>query len=205
MAPPRRASTANRHGPARSAAAGDRCAHRPPTAGDRDVAGKPPAGTRRSAPRGGQEPSGIQTRRRAASEQRRPRGRAGAHRAPGPRTANVRCHCDCGESGLNWVGDDGDRRLEGRLETARPSRAARLPYRSERSRMTSTKRHRTETATARAKSEMQRADRDRRIAQIITARHELATDRRVGGRAWLKGRAVGGTDPRYMHLEAWHD
>lgn len=52
---------------------------------------------------------------------------------------------------------------------------------------------------------MQRADRDRRIAQIITASHELATDRRVGGRAWLNGREAGGTDPRYMHLEAWHD
>lgn len=30
-------------------------------------------------------------------------------------------------------------------------------------------------------------------------------DVRVGGRAWLNGREVGGTDPRYTHLEASHD
>jgi len=44
---------------------------------------------------------------------------------------------------------------------------------------------------------MHRADGDRRVGQIIKARREVATDR-VGGRAWLNGREVGGADPRYM-------
>ena len=35
------------------------------------------------------------------------------------------------------------------------------------------------------------------------ARDDLAT--RGVGRAWLNGREVGGTDPRYTHLEASHD
>jgi hypothetical protein len=51
---------------------------------------------------------------------------------------------------------------------------------------------------------MNRADGDRRIGQTINARRELATHR-VGGRAWLNGRELGGTDPRYMQLEASHD
>jgi hypothetical protein len=51
---------------------------------------------------------------------------------------------------------------------------------------------------------MHRAEGDRRVGQIIKARRELAT-RRVGGRAWLNGREVGGADPRYTHLEASHD
>jgi hypothetical protein len=50
---------------------------------------------------------------------------------------------------------------------------------------------------------MHRADGDRRVGQIIKARRALAT--RVGGRAWLNGREVGGADPRYMQLEASHD
>jgi hypothetical protein len=51
---------------------------------------------------------------------------------------------------------------------------------------------------------MHRADGDRRVGQIIKARRELASDR-VGGRAWLNGRELGGAHPRYMHLEASHD
>jgi len=51
---------------------------------------------------------------------------------------------------------------------------------------------------------MHRADGDRRVGQIIKARRELATHR-VGGRAWLNGREVGGAVLRYKHLEATHD
>jgi hypothetical protein len=51
---------------------------------------------------------------------------------------------------------------------------------------------------------MKRADGDRRVGQIIKARRDLATHR-VGGRAWLNGRELGGADPRYTQLEASHD
>ena len=51
---------------------------------------------------------------------------------------------------------------------------------------------------------MHRADDDRRAGQSIKARHALARPR-VGGRAWLNGREVGGAVPRYKHLEASHD
>jgi hypothetical protein len=51
---------------------------------------------------------------------------------------------------------------------------------------------------------MNRADGDRRLGQTIKARRDLASHR-VGGRAWLSGREVGGADPRYMHLEGSHD
>jgi hypothetical protein len=51
---------------------------------------------------------------------------------------------------------------------------------------------------------MHRADGDRRVGQIIKARRE-PTSHRVGGRAWLNGRELGGADPRYVHLEASHD
>jgi hypothetical protein len=51
---------------------------------------------------------------------------------------------------------------------------------------------------------MNRADGDRRVGQTIKARHDLATHR-VGDRAWLNGRELGGTDRRYTHLEASHD
>ncbi len=70
--------------------------------------------------------------------------------------------------------------------------------------MTGAERHRTEKRGCQAEGELHRADGDRRVGQIIKARRELATQR-VGGRAWLNGREVGGTDPRYMHLEASHD
>jgi hypothetical protein len=51
---------------------------------------------------------------------------------------------------------------------------------------------------------MHRADGDRRVGQIVKGRRELPTHR-VGGRAWLNGRELGGADLRYMHLEASHD
>jgi hypothetical protein len=51
---------------------------------------------------------------------------------------------------------------------------------------------------------MHRAAGDRRVGQIVKARRELATHR-VGGRAWLNGRELGGADRRYMHLEASYD
>jgi hypothetical protein len=70
--------------------------------------------------------------------------------------------------------------------------------------MTSTERHRTATGVARRRGERHRAEGDRRVGQIIKARRELATHR-VGGRAWLNGREVGGANPRHAHLEASHD
>jgi hypothetical protein len=70
--------------------------------------------------------------------------------------------------------------------------------------MTSTERHRAETGAARRRGGLHHADGDRRVGQVIAARRELAT-RRVGGRAWLNGREVGGADSRYTQLEASHD
>ena len=70
--------------------------------------------------------------------------------------------------------------------------------------MTSKERHRTETGAARRRGELHRADGDRRVGRIIKAKRELATQR-VGGRAWLNGREVGGADPRYTYLEGSHD
>jgi hypothetical protein len=70
--------------------------------------------------------------------------------------------------------------------------------------MTSTERYRTAAEAARRRGGMHRADGDRRVGQVIKARRELASQR-VGGRAWLNGREVGGADPRYTHLEASHD
>lgn len=54
------------------------------------------------------------------------------------------------------------------------------------------------------RGELHRAEGDRRARQIIKARRALARPR-VGGRAWLNGREVGGAARRYMHLEASHD
>jgi hypothetical protein len=70
--------------------------------------------------------------------------------------------------------------------------------------MTSRERHRTATRAARRRGGLHRADGDRRVGQIIKARRELASQR-VGGRAWLNGRELGGADPRYTHLEASQD
>jgi hypothetical protein len=70
--------------------------------------------------------------------------------------------------------------------------------------MTSAEQHRTATRAARRRGKMHRSDGDRRVGQIIKARRASAGPR-VGGRAWLNGREVGGADPRYVHLEASHD
>jgi hypothetical protein len=70
--------------------------------------------------------------------------------------------------------------------------------------MTSTERYRTAAEAARRRGGMHRAEGDRRVGQVIKARRELASQR-VGGRAWLNGREVGGADPRYTQLEASHD
>ncbi len=69
--------------------------------------------------------------------------------------------------------------------------------------MTSTDRH-TAAGAARRRGELHHADGDRRVGQNIKAKRALAGPR-VGGRAWLNGREVGGADPRYTHLETSHD
>ncbi len=45
---------------------------------------------------------------------------------------------------------------------------------------------------------------EQRLSQAIRARRHL-TSPRGGGRAWINGREVGGTDPRYAHLETSND
>jgi hypothetical protein len=57
--------------------------------------------------------------------------------------------------------------------------------------------------TARAPVQSHRDDRRRRLMQAIDARRGLKS--RGSGRAWINGREVGGTDPRYLHLERTHD
>jgi hypothetical protein len=69
--------------------------------------------------------------------------------------------------------------------------------------MTSNERHRATEGAARRRGELHRAAGDRRVGQAIKVRHALAS--RGVGRAWLNGRELGGTDPRYTHLEASHD
>jgi hypothetical protein len=69
--------------------------------------------------------------------------------------------------------------------------------------MTNTERYRAAAKAARRRGGLHRADGDRRVGQATEARRDLAT-RRVG-RAWLNGRELGGTDPRYMHLSGSHD
>lgn len=44
--------------------------------------------------------------------------------------------------------------------------------------------------------------RDPRTPRAIEARRRLT---RATGRAWVNGREVGGTDPRYAHLGRSHD
>ena len=46
----------------------------------------------------------------------------------------------------------------------------------------------------------QGAARRRRLAQTVEARRKLAR-----GRAWINGREIGGTDPRWAHLSVSHD
>ncbi|MEJ7750989.1 MAG: hypothetical protein WKF32_06025 [Thermoleophilaceae bacterium] len=47
-------------------------------------------------------------------------------------------------------------------------------------------------------------DRDRRMLRTVQARRRL-TSPRGGGRAWINGREVGGSDPRYAHLAGSYD
>ncbi|CAN5205504.1 hypothetical protein BH20ACT20_BH20ACT20_01640 [soil metagenome] len=47
-------------------------------------------------------------------------------------------------------------------------------------------------------------DRDRRMFRTVQARRRL-TSPRGGGRAWINGREVGGSDPRYAHLAGSYD
>ena len=68
--------------------------------------------------------------------------------------------------------------------------------------MTST-RQRATAGAARRRGDLHHADGDRRVGRAIDARRDL-TNRRVG-RAWINGREVGGTDPRYIQLSESHD
>ena len=68
--------------------------------------------------------------------------------------------------------------------------------------MTSTQQQATAGAAQR-RGDLHRADGDRRVGQTIDARRGFAT--RGVGRAWVNGREVGGTDPRYIHLSESHD
>jgi hypothetical protein len=49
-------------------------------------------------------------------------------------------------------------------------------------------------------------DRGRRVSRAMAARRRLdrgserPRDRRGGGRLWVNGRELGGTDPRFAHL-----
>ena len=47
--------------------------------------------------------------------------------------------------------------------------------------------------------------RDRRVERVVQARRRLGALPRGGGRAWINGREVGGSDPRYRHLGDIHD
>ena len=45
--------------------------------------------------------------------------------------------------------------------------------------------------------------RDQRLRRAAEARRRVEGAR--GGRAWINGREVGGTDPRFAHLTRSHD
>jgi hypothetical protein len=68
--------------------------------------------------------------------------------------------------------------------------------------MTSTQQRATAGA-ARRRGSLHCADGDRRVGRVIDARRGSAA--RGVGRAWINGREVGGTDPRYIHLSESHD
>ncbi len=57
----------------------------------------------------------------------------------------------------------------------------------------------TLSQAARRRSELDRAIGDRQVAYAVGAH------RRPTGRSWINGREVGGTDPRYEHLEHTYD
>ena len=46
--------------------------------------------------------------------------------------------------------------------------------------------------------------RDQRMSRTIQARRRLSSPR-GGGRAWINGQEVGGTDSRYAHLASSYD
>jgi hypothetical protein len=57
-----------------------------------------------------------------------------------------------------------------------------------------------------------RQARETRISRAMDARRRLAhteaepeRDERTGGRAWINGLEVGGTDRRFAHLSVFHD
>ena len=47
--------------------------------------------------------------------------------------------------------------------------------------------------------------RDRTLSHVVQARRRLDSLPRGGGRAWINGREVGGSDARYGHLAQSHD
>ena len=53
--------------------------------------------------------------------------------------------------------------------------------------------------TARRHGELHRAKADHQTAYTV------APDRSLSGRSWIDGQEVGGTDPRYGHLEHTYD
>jgi hypothetical protein len=105
---------------------------------------------------------------------------------------------------LNWVDDEGYRGSTRALSNCSPRAAHSLVLEDWKvETMTSSERHRASEGAARRRGGLHRADGDRRVGRAIEAGHGLAT--RGVGRAWLNGRELGGTDPRYRHLEASHD
>jgi hypothetical protein len=108
------------------------------------------------------------------------------------------------EAWVNWVDDEGYRGLNAGPFELLAERAAQLAC------TRGLEDHDEHRATAHGSTGRTTAGRDeprrgdRRVGQTIKARRELATHR-VGGRAWLNGRELGGADPRYVQLEASHD
>lgn len=47
-------------------------------------------------------------------------------------------------------------------------------------------------------------NREQRMSRTVQARRRLVPPR-GGGRAWINGREVGGTDPRFAHLSSGSD
>jgi hypothetical protein len=45
----------------------------------------------------------------------------------------------------------------------------------------------------------------RRVERLAYATRKGRREERRRGRAWINGREVGGTDPRFAHLSASHD
>jgi hypothetical protein len=97
------------------------------------------------------------------------------------------------EAWLNWVDDEGYRGLNaGPIELLAESRPIE-DWKVET--MTSTEQRRSSEEASRRRGGSHRATGDRRVGQAVTARRNLNP-----GRAWINGREVGGTDPRYGHL-----